>query len=973
MVKIKIVMINKLFLISFLFFLFIQNTTSQEKTSHEIKELIKFYKNDIRGPYHRIKWFCKDGSIRDPKDPCPERIGGGIQHASFKESALKLRETNHLFFGEILAANTIDNFLDKKNNYSRIKQYQINNYLKSIDNGWILQKGQYYRGAIQSEDEEEWGKKFFQTILQDNNLLKSHYYLIRQALRDIPHNGDTNLNQKIRSDSKLLADKNPDFMNIRIKIHGNPQKSDVKLVRDFLNNNNTLPPSERKDYEQLILTMEEFYNPQILENLKKELSSLQKQTSFLNDINLISSKTDTNKLVNTIANILHEIRINITNKISSEQRLNLLNNSNQLENIFLVKIQDWQPENISKCLDKLEVLLCAAHGTGLLETWEYNILEAQLTSFKTQPEITLKDLNNLTAISRNMVEWSTALIKSNYNDEVLNYTNFEPLAYGFLDDRIRTSIALAIGDTASKLGAFASKKSNLTNKVLEISNQSSFRGLNPGYALGKLVVVAGNSNDIEVENNKIYIFKNPPSDLKPVAGIMTVSEGNLVSHVQLLARNLGIPNSALSDENLDELKKYHGKHIFYAVSNKGNIVMKLANDMTPLERSLFEKQEKERSNNKITVPTNQIELFNTKVINMDKVDASDSGKICGPKAANLGELKKMFPNEVVEGIIVPFGIFREHMNLQMPNTNKTYWQFLNDTFEEARKQKVANISDEQIEKFTLTSLKRLHESILNINLKQSFINDLKDNFKSAFKNNIGNVPVFLRSDTNMEDLEEFTGAGLNLTLFNIKEEEKILNGIKKVWASAYTERSFKWRQSYLLNPENVFPSILIIPSVDVDYSGVMITKGINVGNDNDLTVAFSRGAGGAVDGQMAETRLITKNDSKLLSPARQIDYIRLPFSGGTKHYFTSFEKEILSKENIEDIRKIAKKIREKMAKNKNEKNQIYDVEFGFKDDKLWLFQIRPFVENKQANSSDYLNAISPKTNDNIKISLLEKI
>ena len=62
-----------------------------------------------------------------------------------------------------------------------------------------------------------------------------------------------------------------------------------------------------------------------------------------------------------------------------------------------------------------------------------------------------------------------------------------------------------------------------------------------------------------------------------------------------------------------------------------------------------------------------------------------------------------------------------------------------------------------------------------------------------------------------------------------------------------------------------------------------------------------------------------------------------------------------------------------MAKNKNEKNQIYDVEFGFKDDKLWLFQIRPFVENKQANSSDYLNAISPKTNDNIKISLLEKI
>ena len=74
----------------------------------------------------------------------------------------------------------------------------------------------------------------------------------------------------------------------------------------------------------------------------------------------------------------------------------------------------------------------------------------------------------------------------------------------------------------------------------------------------------------------------------------------------------------------------------------------------------------------------------------------------------------------------------------------------------------------------------------------------------------------------MEDLKEFTGAGLNLTLFNVLDKEKIIEGIKDVWASPYTERSFKWRQVYLLNPENVFPSILVIPSVDVDYSGVLI-------------------------------------------------------------------------------------------------------------------------------------------------------
>jgi hypothetical protein len=40
----------------------------------------------------------------------------------------------------------------------------------------------------------------------------------------------------------------------------------------------------------------------------------------------------------------------------------------------------------------------------------------------------------------------------------------------------------------------------------------------------------------------------------------------------------------------------------------------------------------------------------------------------------------------------------------------------------------------------------------------------------------------------------------------------------------------------------------------------------------------------------------------------------------------------------------------------------YDVELGFKDDKLWLFQIRPFVENKNALGSEYLQSITPTVN-----------
>jgi hypothetical protein len=47
----------------------------------------------------------------------------------------------------------------------------------------------------------------------------------------------------------------------------------------------------------------------------------------------------------------------------------------------------------------------------------------------------------------------------------------------------------------------------------------------------------------------------------------------------------------------------------------------------------------------------------------------------------------------------------------------------------------------------------------------------------------------------------------------------------------------------------------------------------------------------------------------------------------------------------------------------------YDVELGFKDNKIWLFQVRPFVENKGALSSDYLQSITPEVDQKKSIPL----
>lgn len=949
---------------------------AQKIAPKKISEQIVVYKKDVRGPYKDIRWFCADGSIRQPKDPCPDNIGPGNQHARYKDDVEKLTKSNHIFFGQILTNSNKEEFWDTKNNHSRLKQYQLDKYLRSVDDGWINQKGQFYRGAIQSEDEEAWGIDFYKWLLSFDENIEQNYFLIRQSLKDIPHNGDDNVAQLMRSQSKVISDKFIEFMDLRVKIHSQPEQNDIAKVVAFQQKyDSRLSTSLKNEIDVLINTMNTFFKPIDTSALLKNAPLLKntilgdKINSYISSNSVVSDKS---KLVKETAQLLYDIRESLLSEKRGMARLQLLDVSLKLEEILFKNTSQWETKSLEQLLDKICYLGLAATGAGYTELEEWQQLDLTVKP-SANATMTLEDLTSLHESARRQVEWSSSMVKANYQHVVDEYTTFEPKTHGFIDDKIRGSIALYLGLSVSDLGDFIATESALTNQVMDIPNQSGFRGLNPGYAFGELVVVTGSPDDIDVSSNKIYIFQRAPADLKPIAGIATVSEGNMVSHVQLLARNLGIPNAALSDDNLTSLLKYNGQKVFYAVSNKGNVILKPESQMTAVERDLFSK--KVRADEKIGVPVEAIKLDQTSILNLRNVDANDSGKSCGPKAANLGQLKKMFPEQVVEGMVIPFGIFRDHMNQLMPNQNMSYWAFLNAMFKQADVMRSQDIIEEQVEIYQLQQLDILRTAIKQMPLQAEFVNNLESKFERILGKPLGDIPVFLRSDTNMEDLKDFTGAGLNLTIFNEVEKNKILQGIKDVWASPYTERSFKWRQKYLLNPENVFPSILVIPSVDVDYSGVLITKGISNGNENDLTIAFSRGAGGAVDGQSAETYIIkNKGGFQFLAPSREQLYNGLPTTGGTEKKSATFNKFILNAQNINDIRTLAATIRERLPKEtKSDYDGAYDVELGFKDNKLWLFQIRPFVENKKALRSEYLESITPKIDKNKAISLSKNI
>jgi hypothetical protein len=932
---------------------------SQKVDNSEVKSMIERFTKDDKGPYKDIRWFCNDGSTRPPQERCPEP---GVQRARYKDEVVSLGQTNHIFLGQILATTEHEAFWDEANYNSRLKQYQFQNYLFRTDNGWVLRKAQFYRGAFQAEDEEAWGIAFYNWLLTDDTRIRDKFYLIRESAKDIPHQGDDNKTQLIRSLSKEISDSVPSFLNIRVKIHGQPEACDIETVKKYREaNQSRLNTIQMNQMDELISTMETVYKPVDLGSLKKYLKNIPKDTqpglsiqALIDNYNTYPAKQ---KIIE-LSKVIYSIRENIVEVTGIPGRLALIDISIKLEEILFRDIVAWKNLTLDDLLTKTYYLGMASAGCGYIEMWEWEKIRPDIKPL-ISATLTLEDFNKCLETSRRMVEWSAGMSRGVYKNVNELYAGFEPLAYGFNDDRIRASLLLYLGNCVSEMGEFISKEADLSNKVMDIAGQSHIRGINPGYALGELVVMNEVTGDTQIFSDKIYVFDHPPADLKPVAGIATVTEGNMVSHVQLLARNLGIPNAVVSAENLEGLKKYNGKKIFYAVSNKETVIMKPAEQMTAEEKKLFET--KKRSEEKITVPVNRIDLKQTKIVNLRDVNASHSGIQCGPKAANLGQLKLMFPDHVVEGFVIPFGIFRQHMDQTIPGKKISYWEFLNSIFEHAGLMWAEGKTEVEIETYTLKELEALRNDIKLMPLMPEFIAEIEKAFADILGSGLGEIPVFLRSDTNMEDLKDFTGAGLNLTIFNVLEREKILQGIKDVWASPYSERSYKWRQSYLLNPENVYPSILVIPSVDVDYSGVLITKGILNDNSDDLTIAFSRGAGGAVDGQSAESYLLQFDGKDVLqSPSREPVYNTLPAKGGTERKYATFQNPILSNKNLVQIREVAKQINTGMANNPNTRSSgPHDVELGFKDDKIWLFQIRPFVENKNATRSEYLKSITP--------------
>jgi phosphohistidine swiveling domain-containing protein len=917
---------------------------------------VQAMKKSPRGPFKHIRWFCNDGTIQLPQEyACKER-GGGVQHGEWTQRVRTMRAQGY-HLANIFADIQAQDFVADAQHETILKQMLLEQFLIEADNGWIFRRARYYRGALQAEDEANSGRALLLELVSKPNWHHNRFILLREAVRFIPHGHHGAPITEMRQLSRTLAERDRNFEPLRIKLHVKPEAGDGQQVREYAGAKGV--PELADDYAHLAEVIETVFRSR---DIAAEVSLLAKRfkdpllaENLRQYAGKLSGQNEASVRFLAASHLLAVLRDGFSDSGDARQRLAVLDVSLLLESelfrIGNVMVAQLAETNRRERLSWVATYADGLYGVGLISNRQRRALQQNLSRLTTAPQL-IRYKAELEYAAR-LPEWADRALRFHFGETVTHFAAIEPLSQRYIHDRLRGSLLLSYTAVVESLMLDANRQLGIRNFLFGQPADSGLRGLNAGLARGTLKISKPGQNFQKFDPAGIYVLPATTEDLPPVAGILTSGEGNILSHVQLLARNLGIPNVAVDKNWLQRLKTMEGQQVVMAVSPRG--VVQLAAD-GPQWDPIFEEQ-KSAQDILIRPDMQKLDLDTRRFIALDNLRASDSGKICGPKAANLGELRRFFPEAVADGLVIPFGRFRALLEQPMEPDGPSVFGWMQDQYKIIRRLEGDPKRQDQI---TRRFLKQMHTWIVNADPGEEFRNQLRLAMEKTFGPD-GTYGVFVRSDTNVEDLPGFTGAGLNLTVPHVVGFENIMGAIARVWASPFSERAFRWRQAYMESPEHVYASVLLMKSVPAEKSGVMITADVDSGEPGRLTIAVSEGVGGAVSGQTAEElRINTQSgDVRLMGHATEPYKRVLSSQGGISKIRASGAEAVLNENEIKLLIKFADSAPKRFPKLRESHGRPVpaDIEFGFYQNRLMLFQIRPFLENIKARQNLLLNSL----------------
>ena len=927
-------------------------SATQTTDRTQLREWVVEMKNEQRGPFARIRWFCNDGTVLPPKPYACQSHGDGHQHGERNEKANAIRSQGYAI-ANVLAELSPPEVLQSKDDL--LQQILLEQFLITVDDGWILHEARYYRGAFQAEDEEASAKQILYALLADDEQLSKHLLLAYETARLLPHGVAQGDLTKLRADAASLQELDQGFGPLRNKIHGKPEPSDAAAIRSYAKRQGR--PELSSQYEALAVAIEQITSPGRVQQRLEDLAgsarnrTLKKQLTQI--IQSLAKTQEPTARLTIASDASAELRRMLPTIKEAADRLVAVDAALVLGQSLFVDAQALGAQlpaaSRRQRLDWLAQLAQAWYGLGGMSDYEWQQFQRSATQLSAA-QIGLVEYRAGLAALRRVPTWAQRRLALNFEESIAHLAELEPLTKEFIPDRLRSSPMLMYSLILQSLVGDANTLAGVRHDLFGDTISTGLRSLNPGLATGILVTPADNEKNPRPGVSKIMVVPETLADLPPVSGILTENEGNHLSHVQLLARNLGIPNVVVGREVLGQIDAHLGQPIKLAASPAGIVQIRA---VPAAEFAASTTESKPQANTQIVVDLNKLDLSPRNAIPLDQLRSTDSGVRVGPKAAKLGELNARYPGTVSAALALPFGAFRALLDQPFDQSGDSAFVWLTRQYQE-----LAKITDSTSQLARRNQiLATIRQWILTEKLNPDFVAGLRQQMNEAFGPD-GSYGVFVRSDTNVEDLPGFTGAGLNLTVPNAVGFDQVFEAIRQVWASPFTERSFGWRQALMDRPEHLYAAVLLHKSVNSDRSGVMVTADVETGSTDSLTVVMNEGVGGGVEGQSAETTLIDRQSGQttLITSATTPRKRVVLKQGGSKLVPAGGLERLLSPSDVQRLQVLAKDIATWLVSDDG-KSLIADVEFGFLNNQLVLFQIRPYVENRTASQNTELLAL----------------
>jgi len=230
-----------------------------------------------------------------------------------------------------------------------------------------------------------------------------------------------------------------------------------------------------------------------------------------------------------------------------------------------------------------------------------------------------------------------------------------------------------------------------------------------------------------------------------------------------------------------------------------------------------------------------------------------------------------------------------------------------------------------------------------------FDEDLRRQVIAKWKTQLGGKPVFVRSSSNSEDLPNFSGAGLYSSVPNVITEDKLIDGVKKVWSSLWNFQGYEARVRNYVSQTDVYMSALVQVGVDMERGGVMITKDpFDDKNKDAVYISAVCGHNSKVVDNVGIPEQILfnprSNSVVVMTLSQQENALAFDPNGDLRETVdkcASANKRVLTDMQARSLARAAINIRRAFGGRVQQ-----DIEWGMIGNRIYVVQSRPYIDKK---------------------------